>query len=201
MAQKLFPVHLRCLLVVIVSLLTPIVSSAQQADAVAPTLVHRPALSGGAVGDLQTFVARVSDDSEFTVTLHYRQGPSNTFSEIRLRKLADSIDEYMIAIETDRQGGQQLDYYLQATDVAGNVSQRGSASEPLVISLQPPAAVPPRQASAPVAEPAPNRAALWIAGAAAILAVGLLAGSGSSGGGDSGNNVNLTIFSPTPNVE
>jgi hypothetical protein len=179
-----------------------VLAQAQDIDTQAPTLIYRPAASGGQAGELQTFVARVSDDSDLrSVALYYRQDSTTAFQRIEMRRLFDSIDEYMIAIETSRTAAGPIDYFLEAVDVNGNVQRRGSQTDPLQLTLLPPdplAQSPTPATPAVTSETSPSRG--WIIGIAALLAVAALAGGGgdaSSGG--SADTVPLTIFSPTPN--
>lgn len=170
----------------------------QAQDTAAPTLIHRPAATGGPAGELQTFVARASDELELrSVTLFYRQGVQSTFQSIEMRRLFDSIDEYMIAIETARGGAPSVEYYIVAKDASGNQRSRGSQRAPLQLNLLPPATLA-QSAPASVAGAAPS-ARSWIIGAAALLAVFALASGGGDSGAASGDTVPLTIFSPTPN--
>ncbi len=181
---------------------TALLAQAQQIDTQAPTLIYRPAATGGHAGELQTFVARVSDDSDLrSVALYYRQDSAAAFERIEMRRLFDSIDEYMIAIETSRSGVESIDYYFEATDVNGNVQTRGESAAPLQLTLLP--AQPLAQSASP-GEPAVTASAgpsrNWLIGLAALLVVAALAGGGGdAGSGGSADTVPLTIFSPTPN--
>ena len=190
------------LAVTVLLVVASLAAQAQLADTQAPTLVYRAATTGGPAGELQTFVARASDESGLrSVALFYRQDPAAAYQRIEMRRLFDSIDEYMIAVETSRTASARIDYYLVATDKAGNLQGRGSLAEPLALELLPPAAPVAQSspvASAPVAEPT-TRPVGWIIGAVALLAVVALAGGGSDSGSNSGDTVPLTIFSPTPN--
>jgi len=89
------------------------VASAQIADTEPPVLIHRQAESPGIAGELQTFLARVSDDFNVeSVTLFYRQSESAAFTEIDMRPLLDTLGEYMIAVETAIGGYPGMQYYM-----------------------------------------------------------------------------------------
>jgi len=112
------------------------VASAQVTDTEAPVLIHRQADSAGIAGELQTFLARVSDDFEVeSVTLYYRQSDDGPFTRIPMRALFDSLDEYMIAVETVESAYDGLQYYIEATDSSGNVTNRGFDYAPIVLPL------------------------------------------------------------------
>ena len=189
------------------------VASAQVTDSEAPVVIHRQAESAGVAGELQTFLARVSDDFEIArVTLFYRQSPEGAYQQIPMRSLLDSIGEYMIAIETDISEYPGLQYYIEAEDTAGNTASRGYDYAPIVLPLETPAATPASVAQAPVAsEPAASGEAPKISntgllmGLGALLLLGALAGGGggsSEGGGTTppptGDTVTLTIISDGP---
>ena len=93
--------------------LTPFAQvQAQFDDTEAPVLIHRQ-LDSGIAGELQTFLARVSDDFGVSeVTLYYRQSDTGEFNSLNMRPLLDSIGEYMIAIETSISGYAGFQYYI-----------------------------------------------------------------------------------------
>lgn len=190
------------------------VASAQITDTEAPVVIHRQAESAGVAGDLQTFLARVSDDVEVSrVTLYYRQSEVGGFQEIPMRSLLDSIGEYMIAIETDISEYQGLQYYIEAEDTAGNTTSRGYPYAPIVLPLEVPAARAPQVTEAPVATLPPAEGAGpeigtggLLIGVGALLLLGALAGGGGGGSSDggttppppTGDTVTLTIVSDGP---
>jgi len=118
------------------------IASAQVADTEAPVLIHRQADSAGVAGELQTFLARVSDDFEVeSVTLYYRQSDDGEYTQIPMRALFDSLDEYMIAVETVESAYGGLQYYIEARDSSGNVTNRGFEYAPIVLPLEPAAVI------------------------------------------------------------
>jgi len=189
------------------------IASAQVADTEAPVLIHRQADSAGIAGELQTFLARVSDDFEIAeVTLYYRQSDTGPFESIAMRELLDTLGEYMIAIETVASDYPGLQYYMEAVDTSGNRTNRGFSYAPVVLPLEAPVVENQTQlaTTAPVIDtPEPARekpgAAAWLIGIGALLLVGALAaGGGDSGSGGGGGGavdpgtVTLTIVSDGP---
>ena len=185
-------------------------------DTEAPVLIHRQADSAGIAGELQTFLARVSDDVEVeSVTLYYRQSDEGPFTRISMRALFDSLDEYMIAVETVDSAYGGLQYYIEATDSAGNVTNRGFDYAPIVLPLS---AEPVVADNRPVTEPVPEQPPAERSGrkfgtGAILLSVGALvvlgalvgvAGSGGGGGSDGSltggddGDVTLTIVTDGP---
>ena len=111
---------------------------AQIDDTEPPVLIHRQ-IEAGVAGELQTFLARVSDDFEISeVNLFYRQNETGEFTRIEMRPLLDSIGEYMIAVETSPASYEGLQYYIEAVDTSGNKTNRGFAFAPIVMPLNPP---------------------------------------------------------------
>ncbi len=189
------------------------IASAQVADTEPPVLIHRQADSAGVAGELQTFLARVSDDFEVeSVTLYYRQSDQGGFTRISMRALFDSLDEYMIAVETVESAYQGLQYYIEARDSSGNITNRGFDYAPIVLPLEPaPVIADNRPVTAPVATAPPAsqsgsgfNSKTVLLGLGALVVLGALAGA-SSGGGDSGpvnggdpDTVTLTIITDGP---
>jgi len=196
---------------------------AQVDDTEAPVLIHRQ-LESGVAGELQTFLARVSDDFGIArVTVYYRQSDNGAYQSIAMRPLLDSIGEYMIAIETATSEYGGLQYYIEAIDTSGNTTNRGFSYAPIVLPLSQPLApiatiTPERlpaltqsssstssstQPSAPAGLEINTTTVLL--GLGALVVLGALASGGSEGGGEptppgAPNTVRLTITTEQPNV-
>ncbi len=210
--------------------LTPFAQAwAQIDDTEAPVLIHRQ-IDAGVAGELQTFLARVSDDFGVSeVTLYYRQGDTGEFNSLNMRPLLDSIGEYMIAIETSVNDYAGLQYYIEARDESGNQTNRGFEYAPIILPLsQPVPVVTANTTPGPVVEPdvlaggqVPEtepasqsggfevKPTTILLGIGALLAVGALVASGS-GGDDSPETpvvdpepgtVTLTVVSDLPSAE
>jgi len=171
------------------------VASAQIVDTEAPVVIHRQAETPGVAGELQTFLARVSDDFEVKeVILYYRQAPSGGYQQISMRSLLDSIGEYMIAIETDVSEYPGLQYYIEAEDTSGNTTSRGFSYAPIVLPLDEPTGpvTPAIPTAAPEIAEAPRGSSPFgsntglLIGLGALVLLGALAGGG--GGSDAGDD-------------
>lgn len=200
---------------------------AQFDDTEAPVLIHRQ-LDSGVAGELQTFLARVSDDFGVSeVTLYYRQSDTGEFNSLNMRPLLDSIGEYMIAIETSISGYAGFQYYIEAVDEAGNRTNRGFEYAPIILPLSPPApSVTANTTPGPIAQPGTQAAetvpgpqsdglsikpTTILLGLGALLAVGALVAGGSGGGGDDTpdtpdvnpdpSTVTITVISDLPTAE
>ncbi|OED43058.1 hypothetical protein AB833_04540 [Chromatiales bacterium (ex Bugula neritina AB1)] len=182
-------------------------ASAQIADTEAPVVIHRQPETAGVAGELQTFLARVSDDIEVSeVTLYYRQSDKGEFASIPMRVLLDTLGEYMIAVESSVSDYPGFQYYIEAVDTSGNRTSRGFSYAPMVLPLEQPVATASAPAGA-ASEPAPSTApekrsgpSGWLIGLGALLLLGAL-GGGGGGGSDSPTDpgtVTLTIVSDGP---
>lgn len=183
-------------------------------DTEAPVLIHRQ-LDSGVAGELQTFLARVSDDFGVSeVILHYRQSDSGEFQSLNMRPLVDSIGEYMIAVETSVNSYAGLQYYIEAIDMAGNTTNRGFDYAPIVLPLNTPAAatLDSGTQTGAVPESGPQNEGFSVSpvailvGVGALLALGALAGGGSDDPSSetpvpTPGTVTLTVVSDLPSVE
>ena len=208
--------------------LTPFAQvQAQFDDTEAPVLIHRQ-LDSGIAGELQTFLARVSDDFGISeVTLYYRQGDTGEFTRLDMRPLLDSIGEYMIAVETDVNDLAGLQYYIEARDESGNQTNRGFEYAPIILPLSPPApSIAENETPGPVVQQPDVQVAetepvsqsdgfaikptTILLGVGALLAVGALVAASSSGGDDTPetpevdtdpDTVTITVVSDLPTAE
>ncbi len=195
------------------------IAMAQIQDTEDPVIIHRQADSPGVAGELQTFLARVYDDVEVVdVTLFYRQSAVANFQQIPMRPLLDSLGEYMIAIETSESEYPGLQYYIEAVDSSGNVTNRGFSYAPIVLPLETGVTPPVEQPTAPVIAESPqstsggsrgfaNNGLLFGLGALVLLGALAAGGGGSDDGGGTNPNPNpnptpgavtLTIISDSP---
>lgn len=192
---------------------------AQVDDSEPPVLIHRQ-LDSGVAGELQTFLARVSDDFGVEeVVLYYRQSDTGPFQSLNMRPLVDSIGEYMIAIETSDRAYSGLQYYIEAIDMSGNITNRGFDYAPIVLPLTAPViasteSTPEIAIARPEAESVPQNEGFSVGpvgillGIGALLALGALAGGGSDEDPPSETpvpttpgTVTLTVISDLPSVE
>jgi len=184
--------------------LTPLSSvRAQVDDTEAPVLIHRQ-IDAGVAGELQTFLARVSDDFGVSeVILHYRQSDSGEYQTLNMRPLVDSIGEYMIAIETSVSAYAGLQYYIEAFDMSGNQTNRGFSYAPIILPLTAPAAPTTNTTPGPIVEapkpvPAPQTGGFEVSPTAILIGVGALLALGAIAGGSSGGDPPATTPDPGP---
>lgn len=181
--------------------------SAQFKSTDGPVIIHRQ-LQYGVAGELQTFIARVSADTDIdSVTLYHRIGSAGSYEPILMRSLVDAIGEYMIAVETPVNTTAAMQYYIEAVDVEGNKRNHAYAFAPFVIPLVQPAAPTPPTGPANVPALANNSGGIsgpaLVLGVGAALLLGALAGSESGVENPSGNRavIPLTIISDQPTTQ
>lgn len=194
-------------LIALTQVLSGFAAAQQIEDSEDPVIIHRQADTPGVAGELQTFLARVYDDVEVVeVTLYYRQSENAAFESIPMRPLLDSLGEYMIAVETSISEYPGLQYYIEALDASGNVTNRGFSYAPIVLPLKEPETPPAEIISEPlIAEKTGGSgfsASSLLMGVGALLLLGALAGAGGGddGGTDTGGSdaITLTIVSDAP---
>ncbi len=196
---------------------------AQVDDSEPPVLIHRQ-LDSGVAGELQTFLARVSDDFGVEeVVLYYRQSDTGQFQSLNMRPLVDSIGEYMIAVETSDNAYSGLQYYIEAIDMSGNITNRGFDYAPIVLPLTAPVIAPTESApeiapeiaiARPEAESVPQNEGVSVGPVGILLGIGALLALGALAGGSSDDDppsetpvpttpgtVTLTVISDLPSVE
>ena len=220
-----------CLVSVMLSLsliLSPLSQAQAQTqvdDTEAPVLIHRQ-IDTGIAGELQTFLARVSDDFGVSeVTLYYRQGDSGEFTSLNMRPLIDSIGEYMIAVETSVSDYSGLQYYIEAIDESGNQTNRGFEYAPIILPLSTPTpSVTENTTPGPIVQPGTQTqeaesasdgfafsTSTILIGIGALVAVGALVAASSGGDDDTPietpdvdtgpDTVTLTVISDLPTAE
>ncbi len=102
-------------------------------DLVAPKISFSPiskSINAGGVLELST---TVTDNVGIqSVTLFYRTIGASNYERIALQRIGQT-DQYRVAIDTVQSSG--IEYYLQATDLAGNTLLRGYSFSPLIINV------------------------------------------------------------------
>jgi hypothetical protein len=175
--------------------------SLPSADLIAPQVVHESITEPAATGSSQKITAKVTDNVGVqSVTLFYRTVGAKDYK--RKPMLNQGNDIYAATLDADEIREPGIEYYIQATDTAGNNLLHGYSFSPLVISV---AAGAARVAAAPAAAPAPvskpakevkveqkeesSNKWLWIGLGALVVAA-----AAGGGGGDSGpSTATLTI--------
>lgn len=166
----------------------------QAADFSAPVI--RLSLDRGAPkdGEPLAVAATVTDDQQVQqVLLRYRvSGSQSKFSSVAMKKRG-SAQIYTATVPVESLKAPGIEYFVEARDEVGNVSQEPFPTHPRVVMIQ----------GKESALASGNMKWLWVV--AGALAVGALAGGGggSSSGGDVGvtgeaGSATLTISAPTP---
>lgn len=195
-------------------LFTPLIQAEQlalpAADLIAPEVEHVPVTGPLATGALHPVKATVTDNVGIeSVSLFYRRaGDAQYQRKAMLRETADS-HLYTVTLGNNELTAPGIEYYIQATDLAGNSVLYGYAFEPIKLSVTGGAGETADTTAEAVnqgeaGKPKSNYTWLWIA--LGVLAVGALAAS--AGGGDDGGGApssgpgtdtgNVVISGPVP---
>ncbi|KPJ96524.1 MAG: hypothetical protein AMJ53_00615 [Gammaproteobacteria bacterium SG8_11] len=183
------------------------------ADVSAPEVEHEPVNEPLSVGAMHQIKATVTDNVGVeTVSLFYRRaGDSQYIRKAMLREAKDS-DIYSITLGTKDLAAPGIEYYIQATDVAGNSVLYGYSFEPIKLSVLTNADLPADASDSSFTEALngdtmekKKRSYKWVWIALGALAVGAVAAAASGGGGgdDGGqsgseNPGSVTISAPVP---
>lgn len=170
---------------------------AQSVDVDPPVIDFEP-VEEGIVGESQVFTATVTDDMALnSVILHYRLDDESAYQNRQMEVLGDTgIYTTTITIEDNIEA---IQYYIEATDLAGNRTLQGFAFNPIERRLaKRPAAI----VDAPVAETATSMSTRTkvIYGVLGLVVVGALAAAAGGGRSDSSEpQVDVVIISePLP---
>lgn len=201
---------IRFVLVYLVSfslVFTPIAYTAELAlpsgDLVAPVIKHEPIKGEISPGQIVPVSAVVTDNVGVNeVILFYRESNNGEFRRMRMKRDLDS-DTYTAKLSV---ASSNLEYYIQAADLAGNTLLFGHSFSPLMITVVPGAGPGEGRkavaAAASVEEGEKSGVNKWIWVGLGVVAVGALAGGGGGGGGGSGTTPDaegsLTISGPLP---
>jgi hypothetical protein len=210
----------------LLSPLTPLFAQGREdsspPDLIAPHIQHEPSVKAAVAGEPLAIEAIITDDVRVEeVLLHYRLEGSEEYAPIRMESAGETL--YSAILPREEVTPPRIEYYIQATDPAGNIALRGLSFTPLSVSV---VSVPvePETAPAAVAEgaaleritlrtedPPPPRWYkkwwVWTIVGAAVIAGGMAAAGGredgggekggpSSAGGPTGGSVAIT--GPTP---
>ena len=182
------------------------------ADVSAPEVMHEPISGPLPAGATHQLKATVKDNVGVDgVSLFYRRvGDSQYQRKTMLRETQDS-DVFSITLGTKDLAAPGIEYYIQATDLAGNSVLYGYSFEPIKLSVVSDTGVPTAEnestfdevSTDPKEKKKGSYKWLWIAlGALAVGAVAAAAsggGGGDDGGGQpSGDSGTVTISGPVP---
>ncbi len=170
--------------------LMPVAHAAELAlpsgDLVAPVIKHTPIGENISSGQRAVVKAKVTDNVGVEgVTLFYRDIDTAEFKRLKMKRDLDS-DNYTAKLPATTSSG--IEYYIQATDLAGNTLLFGHSFSPLTISIAPiaagAAAVAVTETKAtPTIKEEKKGVSKWVWLGLGVVAVGALAGGGGGGGG------------------
>lgn len=183
-------------------------------DLVAPSIQHDPPTEKIAPGEPVSIQATVTDNNTIKeVLLFYRVQGEDEYLSINMQPKGPTSYTTLIPKEEIRAPG--LEYYIQASDQAGNVALRGFSFSPLSVAVAPKAApnetftknVFPKDEKetalkTEVSEGKPWYKKWWVWAIAGVVVVAAAAGGGGGGGGGGGAGGPATgsasVSSPAP---
>ena len=177
---------------------TPILRADQlslpSTDLVAPEVIHTPIENTPTAGSSQNFVAVVTDNVGVqSVTLFYRQIGTPQYQRKAMIKVGDS-DEYRAILDADEMRAPGIEYYIQATDLAGNNLLHGYSFSPMIVNVSAPPSKPAQDIAFEPEED--KKISKWVWIGLGVLAVAAAAGGGGGGGGS--DTATLTINTAEP---
>lgn len=198
-SKRLFAGWLAALqLIVSIVAVVPVSGWAQTADAEPPLVDFQP-VGKGVRGDSQVFTVTVSDNEVVaSVILHYRFGEESLYETREMQALGDT-DIYTATIVTNdaAEAVISIQFYIEASDAAGNRTLEGFAFDPferLLVDQELAVAesseqLPIESSATPSVGISTGRKVLY--GILGVIVVGALASSSSGGGVQAG--VDLTV--------
>jgi hypothetical protein len=176
------------------------------ADVTAPVITPNQPVNTIVAGQDHAITVKVTDNIAVkSVTLYYRDKGASDYQALTMRNLSDS-DNYSVTLSASQLHVDGIEYYIQATDYAGNTLLHGYAFSPIVVSIQPPSSATDMAASEGDETPRPEikteTSYKWWWIALGVVAVGALAGGGGGGGGDTtstgSDEPTVVITAPVP---
>lgn len=169
-------------------------------DVVAPVVTQNNLVKSIDAGEDHTIFATVTDNIAIkSVILFYRNTGHNDYQTKTMHSMTDT-DNYAATISADQIGVDGLEYYIQATDSAGNTLLHGYAFSPITVAINSVNSPTANTALTTASKAAPEKEKsykwLWIG--LGVLAVGAIAAG--SGGDDNGGSesTTITIDAPVP---
>ncbi|NOX42114.1 MAG: hypothetical protein GXP19_00015 [Gammaproteobacteria bacterium] len=176
-------------------------------DLIAPEIKQTPITKNVPPGERANIHATVTDNvSVKTVSVFYRNVGATEFKRTEMMRELGT-DDYSVTLPEIMEPG--VEYYIQATDQAGNTILHGHTFSPLTIVVSPDAA--PQEGAEGVvaipqstplegmaAKPAEGKISKWVWIGLGVVAVGALAGGSGGGGGTTPTTGTVTITGPTP---
>ncbi len=167
-------------------------------DLVAPEIKSPQINTKVAPGESIIVNATVTDNVGVqNVTLFYRNTGATDFQRVEMSR-KQVTDNYSVTLPEVIEPG--VEYYIQATDLAGNTVLHGHTFSPLTISVSSDSILVPEQQgdNAAAEQPAKKGVSKWVWIGLGVLAVGAAASGGGGGGGGDPTTGTVTITGPTP---
>ena len=156
-------------------------------DLISPLIQHDSSTQSVPVGEALQLQATITDNGAVKeVVLFYRKMGATEYSKTNMNRTGSDVYSATIPKEVVMEPG--LEYYIQASDSAGNIVMRGIAFSPLVVTVAtilPPAPVATNGLSSttkPASSPHWYKK-WWVWAIVGVVLVGAVAGG--SGGGES----------------
>jgi hypothetical protein len=188
-------------------------------DLAAPIISHEPPSQSLRSGEPLTVQATITDNTEIKeATLFYRTMGKEEYSSINMERKPQG--SYSASIPTEEVAEPGVEYYIQASDQAGNIALRGFSFSPLTVTVTSP--VPEKKTDEALTQnvfpteeknvamksdeaslkPWYKKWWVWTLVGAVVIAGAAAAGGGGGGGSDSagagGQTGTAVITGPTP---
>lgn len=189
-------------------------------DHTAPIIQHEPSAAPFPAGEPLVFEATITDDMGVKeATLFYRPQGGSDYASIHMNAIGQ--DRYTAAVPQDQVSEPGLEYYIQASDEAGNMVMRGFSFSPLmaIVELGAPgmeeaekglAAASPEEGpfklatEEPPTKPWYKKWWVWTLVGAVVIGGAAAAAGGGGGGGGGGDSAgappsgSATVSGPLP---
>ncbi|NOZ51540.1 MAG: hypothetical protein GXP08_00125 [Gammaproteobacteria bacterium] len=175
-------------------------------DLIAPEVSHTPDTTPVAAGSNKIIKATVKDNMSIkSVILFYRAKGDQHYKRLNMSRMDNATDQYLVEIVDLARPG--IEYYIQATDLAGNTLLHGYAFSPLTINVSPNTNVTEKEneLTKMTAIESNEKSNKWLWIGLGVLAAGALAANSSGGGGSNGgttgkpeDSASVIISAPIP---
>lgn len=188
-------------------------------DRIAPVIQYEPPSQSAPTGKPLSIEATITDNAEvLEAVLFYRPLGASEYATLPMDAVGPG--RYRATIPEGQVTEPGVEYYIQASDKAGNMVMRGFAFSPLLVTVAPVLAPPApsvKPAEVEPSKPLAERLAMrteaeakpwykkwwvWAIAGGVVVAAAAAGGGGGGGGGDDtgagGQTGTLTITGPTP---
>ncbi|VAX05443.1 hypothetical protein MNBD_GAMMA19-1652 [hydrothermal vent metagenome] len=169
------------------------------ADIIAPVVTQNNHVSTIEAGEDHQILVTVTDNIAIKSVILFYRGIGNSEYQAKTMRNVAGTDDYGVTISADQVSADGLEYYIRATDSAGNTLLHGYAFSPVTVTISSPLAGTTLTALSkpePKSEKETSYKWLWIG--LGVLAVGAVA-AGGGGGDDTGiEQSTISITAPVP---